>query len=111
MLSRTLPLAATAGIVVAAISTAALANPPTPIAKKESFVHLVGDYDGPRHERGYRRGWDADGPRWGVVDGATDGGVAAVALFATNALTALVGGLGASTAAWIIEAVSSPGNC
>ena len=39
----------------------------------------------------------------GVADGATEG-AAAVALFATNALTALVGGLGASTGAWIIGA-------
>ena len=46
----------------------------------------------------------------GVADGAADGGAAAVALFATNALTGLAGGPGASTAAWIIEAVSSPRN-
>ena len=43
----------------------------------------------------------------GVADGAADGGAAAVALFATNALTALVGGLGASTGAWIIGAASA----
>jgi len=42
----------------------------------------------------------------GVADGAADG-AAAVALFATNALTALVGGLGASTGAWIIGAASA----
>ena len=42
----------------------------------------------------------------GVADGAADG-AAAVALFATNALTALVGGRGASTGAWIIGAASA----
>ena len=37
--------------------------------------------------------------------GVAEAGAAAAALFATNAPTALVGGRGASTAAWIIEAV------
>ena len=65
MRSRTLAWAAI--LVGTVTSTAALANPVMPVVKSQSPVHLVGDYDydGPRHERGYRRGWGGDGPRWG----------------------------------------------
>ena len=65
MLSRPLSLVAVVGIAVAAASPGAVANTVTPVAKYQSFIQLVGDYDGPRHERGYRRGWDSDGPGWG----------------------------------------------
>jgi hypothetical protein len=98
MLSRALTLIAITSFAGAFASPGALANPVMPAVKSQALFHLVADYDydGPRHERGYRRGWDGDGPRWG---GVAEAGAAAVALFATNALIALVGGLGALTAA------------
>ena len=64
MLSRTLCLAATTGLAVAAVSAGALANSTIPAARNQVFIHLVGDYDGPRHERGHRKGWNDHGPRW-----------------------------------------------
>ena len=67
MLSRTLTLVAICGFAGAAASSGALANPAMPVVKSQSRVQLVADYDydGPRQERDYRRGWDGDGPRWG----------------------------------------------
>ena len=65
MLSRTLSLLATVGLGAVAVSAVALANPVTPLTSNQSFIHLVGDDDGPRHEGGYRRRWDGDGPGWG----------------------------------------------
>jgi hypothetical protein len=105
MLSRALTLLDVTSFAGAFAPTSALANPVMPVIKSQPLLHLVADYDydGPRHERGYRRGWDGDGPRWG---GVAEAGAAAVVLFATNARTALVGGLGALTAAWIIEAAN-----
>ena len=74
MLSRALTLIAITSFAGAFASPGA-ANPAMPAVKSHPLFHLAADYDydGPRHERGYRRGWDGDGPRWGWRGGGWGG--------------------------------------